>query len=112
MAASTKARRYLASAVAADALAARKMAFISGPRQVGKTTLAKSLLLNPSNYRTWEQSQFRLVWTRDSVSVVNGIGPGAPQALRLVERGGPGLRDFFRGIGVIARNVEKALGAF
>ena len=38
------ATRYLTAMVRRDALASRKMAFISGPRQVGKTTLAKTLL--------------------------------------------------------------------
>ncbi len=33
-----------------DAFAASKMTFVSGPRQVGKTTLAKALLQSPQNY--------------------------------------------------------------
>ena len=36
--------RYLTQSVADDALASKKMAFVSGPRQVGKTTLGKELL--------------------------------------------------------------------
>ena len=36
-------RRYLESAIRHDALKDGKMAFISGPRQVGKTTLGKQL---------------------------------------------------------------------
>ena len=34
--------RYLSSVIRNDALKDRKMAFISGPRQVGKTTLGKA----------------------------------------------------------------------
>lgn len=46
--------RYIADSVA-SALAAQKMAFIAGPRQVGKTTFAKSLLGEPGNaYFTWD----------------------------------------------------------
>ena len=51
--------RYLALQIKNDALASGKMAFISGPRQVGKTTLAKSLLTSPDNYRNWDDTEFR-----------------------------------------------------
>lgn len=51
--------RYVASAVEST-LADRKMAFIAGPRQVGKTTLAKSLLRDPNeNYFTWDLDAHR-----------------------------------------------------
>ena len=36
-------KRYLFDEISALALKRNKMAFISGPRQVGKTTLAKSI---------------------------------------------------------------------
>jgi predicted AAA+ superfamily ATPase len=36
--------RYLRAAIRDDALADRKMAFISGPRQAGKTTPGRSLI--------------------------------------------------------------------
>ena len=32
----------------------KKMVFVSGPRQVGKTTLAKSILTNESSYLNWD----------------------------------------------------------
>jgi predicted AAA+ superfamily ATPase len=38
-----KSPRYLAPSLKDDAMALGKMAFLSGPRQVGKTTLAKSI---------------------------------------------------------------------
>ncbi len=36
--------RYLQADLAADALARHKLAFLSGPRQVGKTRLGRALL--------------------------------------------------------------------
>ena len=57
--------RYIARTVA-GALADRKMAFIVGPRQVGKTTFAKSLLQDPSaGYFTWDLETHRRRILRD-----------------------------------------------
>lgn len=51
--------RYIRSAVD-EALANRKMAFVAGPRQVGKTTFAKSLLPDPdTSYFTWDLDAHR-----------------------------------------------------
>jgi predicted AAA+ superfamily ATPase len=51
--------RYIADAVE-EALAERKMGFIAGPRQVGKTTLARSLLEDPKeSYFTWDLERDR-----------------------------------------------------
>lgn len=61
-------RRYLEDLILSDALADRKIAFISGPRQIGKTTLAKSILKNlgqPSNYFSWDDDEFKLIWNRN-----------------------------------------------
>ena len=44
--------RYLHKQVALDLK--KKMVFISGPRQVGKTTLAKSILNNEASYLNWD----------------------------------------------------------
>jgi predicted AAA+ superfamily ATPase len=41
-------RRYLADQISEDLK--RKMVFVGGPRQVGKTTLAKTLLTDKSGY--------------------------------------------------------------
>lgn len=50
--------RYLADQVRADL--ARKMVFVGGPRQVGKTTLAKNLLAdNPNGYLNWDIAKDR-----------------------------------------------------
>ncbi|MBN2573091.1 MAG: ATP-binding protein [Deltaproteobacteria bacterium] len=44
----------------------RKMAFVSGPRQVGKTTLAKSLLASqPGRYFNWDLASDRKTFARD-----------------------------------------------
>jgi predicted AAA+ superfamily ATPase len=45
-------RRYLHHQVEADL--EEKMVFLGGPRQVGKTTLAKALLDQPSGYLSWD----------------------------------------------------------
>lgn len=51
--------RYIADAVEAT-LAERKMGFVAGPRQVGKTTLARSLLADPkASYFTWDLDRDR-----------------------------------------------------
>lgn len=42
------------------------MAFISGPRQVGKTTLSQivSQSFDQSIYKNWDQTEFRRIWTK------------------------------------------------
>ena len=69
-------RRYLASSIVEDALRVGKMAFVSGPRQVGKTTLAKSLLTAPQNYHSWDDVDFRRAWVRSPRRALEGRGPG------------------------------------
>ncbi len=68
--------RYLKSPIEHDALAAGKMAWISGPRQVGKTTLAKSLMESPENYGSWDNSAFRKLWATGADAWVEKRGPG------------------------------------
>jgi len=50
-------RRYLAAQVERDL--ARKMVFVAGPRQVGKTTLARSLDGAEKGYLNWDISEHR-----------------------------------------------------
>ncbi len=49
-----------------------KMAFVSGPRQCGKTTLAKMILKSrkKGNYNNWDDTEFRRIWTKSPASVV------------------------------------------
>lgn len=68
--------RYLTSTIKQDALKDKKMAFISGPRQVGKTTLGKQLLKNKSNYLSWDQTEFRKTWARFPEKVLEKVGNG------------------------------------
>ncbi|HLE12750.1 MAG: hypothetical protein A2504_09640 [Bdellovibrionales bacterium RIFOXYD12_FULL_39_22] len=58
-------QRYIQDSIKNDALAEKKMAFLSGPRQVGKTTLAKSFLTDKaSNFFSWDQQSFRKQWVK------------------------------------------------
>lgn len=49
-----------------------KMAFVSGPRQVGKTTMAKWMLKQRGlgNYSNWDETKFRREWTKNPSSVI------------------------------------------
>jgi predicted AAA+ superfamily ATPase len=49
-----------------------KMAFVSGPRQVGKTTLAKQLLekRNEGLYFTWDDPKFRRQWVKEPAALI------------------------------------------
>ncbi len=49
--------RYLQSAIVRDL--EKKMVFLSGPRQVGKTTLAKSILGRADGYLNWDIAEHR-----------------------------------------------------
>ncbi len=50
------------------------MAFISGPRQVGKTTLAKMFLKKgEGQYCNWDDLDFRKIWTRSPKTAVSGL---------------------------------------
>jgi predicted AAA+ superfamily ATPase len=68
--------RYLTGAIGSDALARRKIAMISGPRQVGKSTLAKSLLESPQNYFLYDEEEFRRRWSKSPAEAISGRGEG------------------------------------
>jgi predicted AAA+ superfamily ATPase len=57
--------RYLETAIRADSFVKNKISLISGPRQVGKTTLAKALLKDPDNYFSYDQESFRRAWAKN-----------------------------------------------
>lgn len=58
-------RRYLERGITDLAFGYDKMAFVSGPRQCGKTTLAKMLLKNQQGrYFNWDDVAFRRQWTK------------------------------------------------
>lgn len=56
------------------------MAFISGPRQVGKTTMAKNMLLKRGvgHYYNWDETKFRRVWSQDPSSTIPISGVKKP----------------------------------
>jgi len=64
-------RRYIESALKNLSFAHRKMAFVSGPRQCGKTTLGKMLLKDRGTgaYFNWDETEFRRLWTKSPKSV-------------------------------------------
>ena len=66
-------KRYISPVVESLALIHHKMAFISGPRQVGKTTCARSIgesSGNETQYRNWDDKNFRREWTKDPSGVI------------------------------------------
>ncbi len=67
-----KETRYLTNDIQELCFNADKMAFISGPRQAGKTTLAKWLLQQRGNghYYNWDETKFRRLWTKDPAMVI------------------------------------------
>jgi len=68
--------RYLNKTIVHDALFQKKMAFISGPRQVGKSTLAKQLLQSPENYFLYDDVEFRRQWTKSPKIAISERGKG------------------------------------
>ncbi len=49
----------------------KKMAFVSGPRQCGKTTLAKMIIdQKKGHYYNWDQTEFRRLWTKTPSQIV------------------------------------------
>ena len=69
-------QRYLQDSVTGDALTDMKMAFISGPRQVGKTYLAKRCLVSSANYFNWDATEFKHVWIRSPLKAIQGVDSG------------------------------------
>ncbi len=57
-----------------------KIALVSGPRQCGKTTLARLLLgQRPVGaYHNWDDVAFRRTWTKDPAAIVPPQGSGVP----------------------------------
>lgn len=64
--------RYLENAIKEFCFAHTKMAFISGPRQCGKTTMAKHFLRKrrKGNYYNWDETVFRRLWAKDPQALI------------------------------------------
>jgi predicted AAA+ superfamily ATPase len=67
-----KKRRYLEKPINDLSFAANKMAFVSGPRQAGKTTMAKNMLheRGGDGYYNWDELKFRKNWTKDPSQII------------------------------------------
>src|ERR1051325_7456097 len=65
-------KRYLADAVRSLCFSSHKIAMVSGPRQCGKTTLAKMMLRErgKGSYFNWDQGEFRRAWAKNPSSIV------------------------------------------
>lgn len=64
--------RYLISVIKDICFPMHKMAFVSGPRQCGKTTLAKIMLKERKSgiYNNWDDVSFRRLWTKNPSSIM------------------------------------------
>ena len=103
--------RYLAAALRADL--ARKMAFVAGPRQVGKTTLALGLPRARAAYLNWDVAPHRdrilrgelppgPLWIFDEIhkyrrwrNYLKGLYDGRPRGQRILVTGS-GRLDLYR----------------
>ncbi len=65
-------KRSLAPLIGELAFSDHKIAFVSGPRQCGKTTLAKMMLRDrkTGGYHNWDELKFRRLWARDPSAIV------------------------------------------
>lgn len=67
-------KRYLENLIIEDAFKSHKIAFISGPRQVGKTTMAKSLLRkvgsDVDSYFNWDDDEFKKLWIKSPKIII------------------------------------------
>ena len=72
--------RYLISTINEICFPMHKMAFVSGPRQCGKTTLAKMILKfrKQGKYNNWDDTEFRRIWTKNPSSIVTGESKAVP----------------------------------
>jgi len=71
--------RSLATAIEDLAFSSHKIAFVSGPRQCGKTTLAKMLLRQRKTglYRNWDQVEFRRAWAMSPSAIIPASEDGS-----------------------------------
>ena len=75
-------KRNLIDDIESLALNRNKMAFISGPRQVGKTTLAKMLITSKDDlYFNWDNLDFRRLWTQSPAQAVAELDNGSTLVL-------------------------------
>ncbi len=65
-------KRYLSSLIVGDAIESKKIAFLTGPRQVGKTTICKDIIKDFNGaYYNWDDQEFRQVWTQSPKNLIH-----------------------------------------
>lgn len=64
--------RYFEQDINDICFSSHKMAFVSGPRQCGKTTMAKHMLKvrGTGLYYNWDEIKFRRMWTQDPSQII------------------------------------------
>ena len=64
--------RYIRRAIASLAFEGGKIAFVSGPRQCGKTTVGRLFMAerSASRYATWDDIDFRRIWIKSPKSII------------------------------------------
>lgn len=71
-----KFQRYWQSFIQTDALEHKKIAFVSGPRQVGKTTLAQAILSDRGGqYYSFDDVDFKKAWIKNPKLLVGSEQP-------------------------------------
>jgi len=72
--------RYLIPTINEICFPMHKMAFVSGPRQCGKTTLAKMMLKSRKKgyYNNWDDIEFRRIWTKSPSAIIPQKSKGTP----------------------------------
>ena len=92
--------RYLGAAIRELCFPRHKIAMLSGPRQCGKTTLAKLLLeeRGAGSYRNWDQVEFRRVWARSPSSVVPAASRATPILILDEIHKAPGWKRSLKGL--------------
>ena len=68
--------RYLSKAIKEDALKKNKIAFLSGPRQVGKSTISKLMLEDKNNYFLYDDVEFKKIWAKNPKTIIENRGKG------------------------------------
>ncbi len=62
-----------------------KMAFLSGPRQCGKTTLARQISKNPKSYFNWDDIEFKKNWTLSPNQIATKVIENDKQPLIILD---------------------------
>lgn len=72
--------RYIQASVERLCFADQKMAFVSGPRRCGKTTMARMMLERRESgaYHNWDDIEFRRMWTKSPRSTLPTGTDGCP----------------------------------